>query len=93
MNWYYWKKIGLEIPRFWKSLLNITVCPIIMCVVFLIISYFVDFYNPAVMLAGIIVYTILFIVTQWRFAMNDYEKNIFRAPVMKVVNKFGKKEA
>ncbi|MGN0454201.1 MAG: oligosaccharide flippase family protein [Ruminococcus sp.] len=93
MNWYYWKKIGLEIPRFWKSLLNITVCPIIMCVVFLIISYFVDFYNPAVMLAGIIVYTILFIVTQWRFAMNDYEKNIFRAPVMKVVNKFRKKEA
>lgn len=93
MNWYYWKKIGLEIPRFWKSLLNITVCPIIMCAVFLIISYFVDFYNPAVMLAGIIVYTILFIVTQWRFAMNDYEKNIFRAPVMKVVNKFGKKEA
>ncbi len=83
MNWYYWKKIHLDIPRFWKSVVNIYIGPIIMCVITIIVSQFISFYSWPVLFTGIIVFTIVFIVYNWLFIMNDYEKDIFRGPVKK----------
>lgn len=91
MNWYYWKKIHLEIPRFWKSVVNIYFGPIIMCTLTLFISQFVDFYSWTVLFAGIIIFTIVFIIFNWLFVMNDYEKDIFREPIKKIVHKIRKK--
>ena len=91
MNWYYWKKIGLQIPRFWKSILNICIIPIIMCVVTLFISTLIDFYNPMFLISGIAIYTVIFVLGEWIFAMNDYEKDIFRSPVKKLIRKFSTK--
>ena len=45
MNWYYWKRVGLNIPRFWKNILNIEEMPLALCILFLILGQFVDFYN------------------------------------------------
>ena len=36
--------------------------------------------------AGIVAYTILFIAVNWKFVMNDYEKDIFRVPITKMLN-------
>lgn len=91
MNWYYWKKIHLEIPRFWKSVVGIFLGPVIMCALTLIVSEFVDFYNIIVLLSGIIFYTIIFFIYNWLLVMNDYEKDIFRRPIMFTLNKFKKK--
>lgn len=90
MNWYYWKKIGLEIPRFWKSVWHMYLIPIAMCVITIFISNFISFNSWIIMFAGIILYTIVFIVLNWVIVMNDYEKDIFRGPVRKAVNKFRK---
>ena len=91
MNWYYWKKIHLEIPRFWKNVVGIFIGPIIMCVITLIISNFIDFYNVLALISGIIIYVIIFFVYNCFFCMNDYEKDIFKSPVRKILNKFSKK--
>ena len=91
MNWYYWKKIKLNIPRFWKSVAKIFVAPVVLGVSFSILNMFVDFDNWLIMFAGIIVYTLLFVLASWFFAMNDYEKDIFRTPVKAVINKIFKK--
>lgn len=91
MNWYYWKKIKLNIPRFWKSVARIFVAPVILATGVCVINRFVDFDNWGIMLAGIVVYTALFLLASWFFAMNDYEKDIFRGPVKTVINKFFKK--
>lgn len=88
MNWYYWKKIKLNIPRFWKSVAKIFVAPIVLSVTFSVINIFVDFNNWGIMFAGIGVYTVLFALSSWFFAMNDYEKDIFRGPVKLIVNRF-----
>lgn len=91
MNWYYWKKIHLEIPRFWKSVVNIYIGPILMCAITLILSQFIDLYNWATLLMGIIIYFVIFVAYNWLFIMNDYEKNIFRDPIRKLTSKFSKK--
>lgn len=91
MNWYYSKKTGLEIGRFWKELLKTMIIPVIMCIVTLLISRFVDFYNIPIMLVGIILYTLIFVLLNWFVVMNNYEKDLIIKPVIKVKNKFRNK--
>lgn len=91
MNWYYWRKIHLEIPRFWKSVINVFIGPIIMCAITLLISQFVDFTNIYLLLLGIIIYVVVFFAFNWLAVMNDYEKDIVRVPMKKVINKIKKK--
>lgn len=93
MNLYYWKKIKLEIPRFWKSVLKIFIIPVIMCLITLFALQFVVLDNWFTFLIGVIVYSVIFIALEWIFAMNNYEKDIFRKPVISVLNKFKKKDA
>lgn len=90
MNWYYWKKIGLEIPRFWKEIVKMFVVPSIMCIVTLLIKQFVTLDTWMWLLLAIIIYTIVFVIVNWLFVMNDYEKDIFRGPIKKLKNIFKK---
>lgn len=91
MNWYYSKRTGLEIGRFWKELLKTFIIPVIMCVVTLLISRFVDFYRIPFLLAGIVVYTLVFVLLNWFIVMNSYEKELITKPIAKIINKFRKK--
>lgn len=83
MNWYYWKKIKLDIPRFWKEVGGVFCIPIIMCIIVKVIARYVNFYNLFILLIGIIVYTIIFVIINWLFIMNTYEKNLIREPFSK----------
>lgn len=85
MNWYYWKKTGLEIGRFWREIGKLYVIPIAMCVVTLIISRVISFYSIPVMLIGIVLFTIIYCISAWLFIMNEYEKNLFMEPVNKAL--------
>lgn len=90
MNWYYWKKIGLEIPRFWKSVWHMYLIPIALCAITLIVSNYLSFDSWLIMFAGIIIYTVVFALLNWFIVMNDYEKDIFRGPLRKIKNKLKK---
>ena len=93
MNWYYWKKIGLEIPRFWKETAKMFIIPTIMCVVTLLIKQFITLDTWMWLLLAIMIYTIVFAIANWVIVMNDYEKDIFRGPIRKIFNKFKKQGA
>lgn len=87
LNWYYWKKIGLEIPRFWKEIAKIFVIPVVITVVSLLLLKVVVLNNWLSLFAGIICYTVLFSILNWFIHMNDYEKDIFRGPIIKIIRK------
>ena len=93
LNWYYWKKIGLEIPRFWKEIVKLFIIPTIMAAVTIFILNFVTLDKWITLLIGIIIYTLVFAIVNWFIVMNDYEKDIFRGPVLKIVRKFRRKKA
>lgn len=90
MNWYYWKKIGLEIPRFWKNVGNLFIIPILMCVISLIAVNFIQLNSWLMLFPFIAIYATVFIVLNWLFVMNDYEKDILRGPLRKIKNKLKK---
>lgn len=90
MNWYYYKKIKLDIPRFWKECGQIMVIPVVMCSTTLILSGWVNFYSMPVMLSGIGIYTAIFAVLNWLLVMNKYEKSIILSGIMAVLAHFRK---
>ena len=90
MNWYYWKRIGLEIPRFWKSVGYLFIIPAIMCVCSIVAFSFIQMNNWIILLSFIAIYALVFILINWFVVMNDYEKDIVRGPLRKVKNMFKK---
>ena len=76
MNWYYWKKVKLDIPRFWKSMLPLYGVAVALCAVTLAVSKWVDLYSWTRLLAGIVVYTLVYIMCMWTAVVNKEEKLI-----------------
>lgn len=91
LNWYYWKKIGLNIPKFWKEIGRVFVLPIILMVIYLMLGICINWYNLLNLFVGIISYTIAFCGLSWKFSMNDYEKELFLMPIRNIYRKLRKK--
>ncbi len=89
MNCYYHKKIGIKIPLFWLNILKMSPVMFIMIAVglfvtnkFFVIDSWLEF------LIGAIVFTGIYALGAYFVMMNDYEKDVFRGPVKKIVGKF-----
>ena len=87
MNTYYYKVVGLDIPRFWRNILRMAIVPGIMMLLGLLLLKHIAMTNWIVFFAGVVVYTIIYCVCMYIFAMNDYEKNIVRVPLQKLFHR------
>ncbi|MBR2452660.1 MAG: oligosaccharide flippase family protein [Clostridia bacterium] len=92
MNWYYHKRMNLDMLSFWKSITGILV-PTIFCAVlgkltkgFLLIKG-----SLVSLLVVIFLYCVMYAVIIWLFGMNVSEKNLVLKPLGKVGNKLCKK--
>ena len=88
MNIYYHKVTGLDIPRFWGNILRMAVVPGIMLVVGLFVLKHIVLDGWMSFLMGVVVYTGIYGVLMYCFAMNNYEKDIIRKPLLKLLNRF-----
>ena len=94
MNFYYWKKTGIDIPLFWRNILKMAIIPACMCVITMLGIKFTGVFterNWIVFFALVFVYTAIYIFLMYKLAMNDYEKNILRKPVQAVIRKIKRK--
>lgn len=87
MNWYYHKKIGLNIPLFWKNILRMCPVMIVMGSVWCILLEVIAVSNWAVFFGLAVAYSAMYFVLAYLFMMNDYEKSILSTPVVKIYNK------
>ena len=76
MNWFYLKKMGLDIKRFWKNVIGVFMCPVIMSVTVILSYNYINYYTFPSLLAGIVIYSLLFVAFSWYFSMNKYEKEL-----------------
>ena len=91
MNIYYWKKVGLDIPQFWKSIASILpgYCAPVLAGVLIWRFLVIDSYSD-VLIAALAI-CVVFLLSIWLFSMNNYEKNLLRGPVKKILNLFDRK--
>lgn len=87
INIYYYKKLKIDIPKFWKEIFFMTI-PVIIS---LAVGYLI---NNAINIGGYLGITIkagafssIFFVLMWFIGMNKYEKELFLAPINKIKNK------
>lgn len=85
MNFYYYKWIHIDIPRFWNQICRMSV-PIILIdlVVFGILLQFSFATSWAILLLQIVVFTILFAMVAYKWSTNNYEKELIGGAILRV---------
>ena len=90
MNFYYHKKIGLNIIRFFKELLSKTLLVVIFS---LILGYFINLIPGEGWINFIsksVIYVTVFSLLMFKIGLNDFEKQLFKNtlnPLFKLINK------
>ena len=91
MNWYYYKKINIDIPLFWKNIIQMSPIMLIMGAGawFLLdrigMNTWLEFFIYA------IIYSAIYFILSYMFTMNNYEKNIMLSPLLKLKQHIQKK--
>lgn len=94
MNIYYYKVTGLDIPLFWKNILKMAVTPLTMLIIGLVINRQISINNWKSFFAGVLIYSLIYVLLMYLFAMNNYEKDLLRKPIKKIISilkKIGRK--
>ena len=87
MNWFYWKRVHLDIPRFWKNMIPVFMLAGVMCIAALVISNWIDFYRWDHLLAGILAYTVIYCLGLWKWILSIEEKNMISGVFLKNLKK------
>jgi len=89
MNWYYDKRIGLDIPLFWKNILSFVPALILPVAFGTGIRMYAGIHSILAILVWASIYTFVFGSSMWFLGMNQFEKNLF-ANTMKKIRKRGR---
>ena len=87
MNIYYYKVTGLDIPLFWKNILKMAIVPAMMLVLGLLLKRVVVIDNWISFLMGVVIFTAVYLILMYCFIMNDYEKDIIRKPLKRIIGR------
>lgn len=87
MNWYYHKKVGLDMKYFWGQIMKFVPSLLPPVIIGILMNLFVDLYQINTFFLCGIIYVIIFCLSMWFLGMNRYEKALISSPLMKVLRK------
>lgn len=87
INIYYYKKINIDIPKFWKNIGTMTIPVIISILSVNFIDLFIEGYGFQIIIIKTLIFTAIFIPLMWSIGMNGYEKSLLVKPFMKIFRK------
>lgn len=90
MNWFYHKKLGLDMRYFWKNIAKVIPSMILPICIGVIFWKVIGITSLVRFLVLAIIYVVVFFVSLWLWGMNEEEKNLIRGPLNKVLSKFKK---
>ena len=84
MNIYYQKKVGINVIKFWKEILKMTIPFVIPITIVLMIMHFITLngYLHVIVFGGI--YSLIYALICYTLVMNKYEKNIINKVLKKL---------
>ena len=84
MNIFYYKKTHIDIPRFWKNILKISVPVVITFVIAIALKRLIPISNTLQLIIQILVYVVIYVIMMWKFGTNQYEKKLFSKIIKKI---------
>lgn len=85
MNRYYYHRIGLNIPLFWRNIFHMAKWPVAFVVVGILLEMqFPYTYQWGMFICRAVVYSLIYIGVLYGLAMNDYEKGLCKGVIAKV---------
>ena len=87
MNIYYRKKQDLDVLKFWKEIAKMSVMPIVVIVVAMYLLRKVELDSWVELGGAILLFVIIYIPLFFRFSMNSYERDLFIAPIKKILKR------
>lgn len=87
MNWYYHKKVGLDMKYFWSQIFRFVPSLIVPVLIGTLMCLFIDLYSIKEFFICGIFYLIIFCFSMWFLGMNNYEKNLLAQPTVKMFKK------
>jgi hypothetical protein len=84
MNIYYYKKIHLDIPGFWKEIIRLTIPMAAAFCCCYAISRWIGGNGVGYILTNALIYTAVYIPMIWFFGMNGYERALFVYPLKRL---------
>lgn len=84
MNWYYHKKVGLDMLYFWRNIISFIPSLIIPIIIGCIMFFFLDLNNTIVFFACGSMYVLVYCISVWCFGMNQYEKDLVTKPLASI---------
>lgn len=91
INVYYWRSIGIDIPKFWVNIIIMSLPLTISIIYGLYINEFVIADSWTLLLIKILVFSIGYNVITWLISMNKYEKELILNPIKKINNSLKQK--
>lgn len=87
MNIYYYRRIGLNIPLFWRNILLMTLPMLISLLAGFMLNLLFSQESILILVVKIILFSFIYFILMWFFGLNNYEKGLF-SPLMKRIKKF-----
>ncbi len=87
MNIYYYKKVAIDIPRFWKEIGRMSLVPAILCATGAIALPHFNLHSIQNLTIAILIYLAIYAPLFWKFSMNESERALITAPLVKFLRK------
>ncbi len=84
INIYYYKKIGINVLKFWKEIINMTIPFLIPLALIIIFMNIVKLHGIIALITYAGLYTIMYCVIAYFLSMNNYEKDIINRVLIKI---------
>jgi O-antigen/teichoic acid export membrane protein len=89
INIYYWKRQHIDILKFWKEILKMSIVPVIIDIIaaVIIFSEKIDLRDIRYFIVASIIFSVVFVLIFWRFSMNVDERKLISQPFLNIIRK------
>ena len=87
INIYYWKKVNIDIPLFWKNILKMSIPVALTMVIGYLLNYFIKDYGVITFILKGIIYVLAYGILMWLLGMNKEEKLEILSPLKKILKR------
>ena len=87
INWYYHRKIGIDIPLFWENILKMSPVMFLTGTIAWFVLDRLPLDNWLTFFCAAAVYTAVYFLLAYRFMMDPYERDIVMVPIQKILRK------